>query len=328
MWVSIIIPIYKVADYIKDCLMSVLAQTYKEIEVVLVDDYTPDNSMQIATPIIELLKQKFEVQVLQHERNLGLSAARNTGVSAATGEYIYFLDSDDELTKDCIELLVNRAMEYPAANFVIGGVKVEGSNYRYPLNMPNYCTEKTEIIDGFATTRWYVMAVNKLIKLSFFTENNLWFVDGLLHEDELFSFHLAFSAQSMCCVNTNTYIYKVRNQGSITSQQKLVNFEHRLKINTLKFEWIRKNIPTATELPVWRIVLDSTYLYIMITAVSSRLSRVEKKRLAKKMISDYRTMKQYQSSESWTQKMKATFLCLPISILMLLLKIHFRMKPI
>lgn len=88
--VSIIIPIYNVQDYINDCLYSVYIQTYSEIEVILVNDCTPDNSMSIAHSNIEKLKKRFNVKIIDHKSNKGLSAARNSGVKEATGEWVYF----------------------------------------------------------------------------------------------------------------------------------------------------------------------------------------------------------------------------------------------
>ena len=96
--VSIIIPIYKVESYIERCITSVLRQTYRNLEVILVDDCTPDSSMEIAKAVInENQNCGMNFVFLKHDHNFGLSAARNTGINAATGDYLFFLDSDDEL---------------------------------------------------------------------------------------------------------------------------------------------------------------------------------------------------------------------------------------
>ncbi|WP_373278900.1 glycosyltransferase family 2 protein [Bacteroides faecichinchillae] len=88
--ISIIIPVYKVEDFIGSCLNSVCQQTYSEIEVILVDDCSPDRSMAVAEPFICELKKKFPVKVIRHEKNKGLSAARNTGVMNSLGDYLFF----------------------------------------------------------------------------------------------------------------------------------------------------------------------------------------------------------------------------------------------
>ena len=105
MKVSIVIPIYNVSAYIENCLESVRKQIYQDLEVILVDDCGTDNSMEIVQEYLEY-HNFVEVKIIHHTHNRGLSAARNTGLEAATGDYVYFLDSDDALMEDCIFILV------------------------------------------------------------------------------------------------------------------------------------------------------------------------------------------------------------------------------
>ena len=98
MKVSIIIPVYNVAKYIERCLLSVLNQTWPDLEVILVNDCTPDNSMEIVRRVVASHPRGAVVRCLEHEENRGLSAARNTGISASVGDYLYFLDSDDYIS--------------------------------------------------------------------------------------------------------------------------------------------------------------------------------------------------------------------------------------
>ena len=135
--VSIIIPIYNVEKYIVRCIDSVLNQTYRNIEVILVDDCTPDRSMDMAREYIEqsLLSEDLDFVYLKHDHNRGLSAARNTGMYAATGDYVYFLDSDDKITEDCIGVLT-KPLEQEIYDFVIGDYTMIGEyNYFQPLRV-------------------------------------------------------------------------------------------------------------------------------------------------------------------------------------------------
>ena len=102
--ISVIIPVYNVEKYIIRCLESVKQQSYKDYEVILVDDCGQDNSIGLAK---DYLEKNFPANshIITHDCNKGLSAARNTGILAATGEFIYFLDSDDAITNDCLSLL-------------------------------------------------------------------------------------------------------------------------------------------------------------------------------------------------------------------------------
>ena len=110
--VSIIIPVYKVEDYIERCLRSVINQTYSRLECILVDDCSPDNSVSIAKKV--LAEFTFNAKFIFHHQNEGLSVTRNTGIQHATGKYLYFLDSDDEITPDAIKRLVEISEKYQA----------------------------------------------------------------------------------------------------------------------------------------------------------------------------------------------------------------------
>ena len=101
--VSVIIPVYQVSDYVERCLLSVMNQTYQNIECIIVDDCSTDDSVAKCDRLISTYKGPIKFQILHHERNRGLSAARNTGTDAATGEYIFYLDSDDEITDETFD---------------------------------------------------------------------------------------------------------------------------------------------------------------------------------------------------------------------------------
>ena len=143
---SIIIPVYNVEKYLSECLDSVINQTLKEIEIICVDDCSPDNSLSILN---EYAKKDSRIKIIQHEKNQGLGAARNTGVNAANGEYIWFIDSDDFITKESCQLLYETAKDndvdilgFCAVNFVY-----ENNNFK-KLFTDNYYTDwpKNEVI--------------------------------------------------------------------------------------------------------------------------------------------------------------------------------------
>lgn len=223
--VSIIIPVYNVEPYISDCLHSVMAQTYTgELECIIVDDRGKDNSMAVAEREVSAYNGKVDFKIIHREQNGGLSAARNTGIRQATGDYLYFLDSDDEITPDCIALLAEKAASMQP-DFVIGGYRVTGTDKKIPsLHLPDGTFLKgEEIIKTYSHGKWYMMACGKLVNRKFLNDNSLFFKEGLLHEDELWSFQLACLAQSMAVMSRETYVYKVR-EGSI-----MVNANMELK---------------------------------------------------------------------------------------------------
>lgn len=242
MKITIIIPVYNVEPYIEDCLKSVASQTYKgDIECIIVNDCTPDNSCAVIDRFINKYDGAIEFKLLHHTVNRGLSAARNTGIDAATGDYIYFLDSDDEITPDCIELLA-APLEKEKYDFVIGDYKIIGHKKEIPplLLEDNKMYKGEYIKKTFFTSQWYVMAVNKLCNIEFARKEKLYFEEGLIHEDEIWSFQLACTAQSMYAVKKSTYIYKVR-ESSITDSKNKKQKAHALsRIVNLKYIWAKK----------------------------------------------------------------------------------------
>lgn len=114
--ISIIIPVYQVSDYVERCIRSVMSQTFMGIECIIVDDATEDDSIKKCQQLIEEYNENLEgkeriiFKILRHEKNRGLSAARNTGTKAAIGEYIFYLDSDDEITLDCMDKMMLMAV--------------------------------------------------------------------------------------------------------------------------------------------------------------------------------------------------------------------------
>lgn len=246
MKISIIIPIYNVAAYIERCLLSALNQTYQNIEIILVDDCGNDSSMAISQTIIDNHIRGEYVKVVTHAGNRGLSAARNTGIDEATGDYLYFLDSDDEISSDCIAILVKPALLY-RLDFVIANYRTIGTELGYPpLLLEEGCLHTNDqILSHYLKGDWYMMAWNKLINRKFVINNQLYFKEGLIHEDNLWSFILACKASTAYVLKNVTYNYYI-HKNSITQKPSIRNFESYIEVihsmvgfikkeNTLKF---------------------------------------------------------------------------------------------
>lgn len=214
--ISIVIPIYNVASYIVNCLDSVEKQTYKDLEIILVDDCGADESMTI---VEKYLKHHHfpNLKIVRHTHNRGLSAARNTGLKVATGDYVYFLDSDDTLDKNGISVLASPLKE-EFYDFVIGNYEIDGGDRKYPaLTLPiGALRSNREILHAYAEAKWYMMAWNKLCRRDFLLDNRLLFEEGLLHEDVIWSFKLACKAQSMYVITEPTYKYTIRPASIMT----------------------------------------------------------------------------------------------------------------
>lgn len=110
--VSILVPVYSVEKYIERCARSIFEQTYQNLDIVFVDDCTPDKSIEILRRVLDdYPERKAQTRIIRHEHNQGLAAARNTAVAAATGTFLTHVDSDDWLELDAVEELVKKQVE-------------------------------------------------------------------------------------------------------------------------------------------------------------------------------------------------------------------------
>ena len=217
--ISIIVPVYNVEPYITRCLQSVMHQTYAgPMECILVDDCGRDNSVVIAEKHISDYNGPISFSIYHHEHNRGLSAARNTGTDNATGDYIFYLDSDDELPIDAVEKLVGKVHEYPGIDMVQGRIVSIPDN---PFYDTTCFKEHSYVADNLWIRHAYyriddktipVNGCNKLLRTEFLKENALYFKEGYIHEDEHWMWFLVKELSSMAFVFTPTYIrYYVPN---------------------------------------------------------------------------------------------------------------------
>lgn len=227
--ISIIIPVYSVEPYISDCLQSVVRQNYQgPMECVVVDDCSPDRSIAIAENLIAGYGGPIEFKVLHHDHNRGLSAARNTGMDAARGDFFFFLDSDDWISDDCIEKLA-APLQDGDVDIVIGGfVNVGGPQIVLPKALDEGRYYEKGINKTFCNYGVCVIAVNKLYRMDFMRNFHLSFCEGRIHEDEILAFELCCIDKSFYVIKSDTYFYRIRENSIMTGSsdkfQKIANF--------------------------------------------------------------------------------------------------------
>ena len=231
MRVSIIVPVYNVSDYIERCVRSVMAQSYTDLECIIVDDCTPDDSIEKCERMIAEYNGPIEFKILHHERNRGLSAARNTGTDAATGEYIYYLDSDDEITPKCIEILEREVEKHPEVELVQGNLQSVPYKECYDLLLyktPRYVEDNNWIRYCFfcCESNFPVNAWNKLVKRSFLYKNGLFFKEGLIHEDELWTFFVVKKVQKVSVVGDVTCVHYTTDNSIMSTTNKERSARH------------------------------------------------------------------------------------------------------
>lgn len=220
--VSIVVPVYNVEDYIEDCFKSIAKQTYAgPMECLFIDDCGTDNSVQTLEGLIKAYDGPIEMRLLHHEKNKGLSGARNTGITNAKGDYLFFLDSDDQLYPNSISSFCDAAIKENLPDMVLGGYQVNIpehviNRYKYQYEVLD---NKSQIIREFLNGNLFCMAPNKLIRREFIVKNQLYFKEGIIHEDNLWSFQSYHLAQVVVTIPDVTYFYLVREDSIMTSGQ-------------------------------------------------------------------------------------------------------------
>lgn len=236
--ISIIIPVYNVKDYLDRCMKSVLEQTYSNIEVILIDDGSVDGSEYICDKYVELDTRI----VLIHKENGGLSDARNTGIGTAKGKYIFFLDSDDWISAECIELLYLN-LKNNNLDISVGGIAKSYNNgivKRYTEKGNKIYNSAEASFDIGTRLKICTMAWNKLYRIELFRD--CVYPANRINEDEFVTYKLILKANRIGYVDNITYFYYQRNISIMSSDKCYVKldaleaFDERIKIySNLKY---------------------------------------------------------------------------------------------
>ena len=255
--VSIIIPVYNVSEYIEHSIRSVIAQTFTDIECIIVDDGCTDDSITKCEQWIREYEGPIKFIILHHEQNRGVSAARNTGIRQATGKWLFFLDSDDEITPHCIETLLKVGEEDEATEMVHGST--QPNQWEKVLYDPR-CSQIPSSMKDSETIKYYffhkqkmrIGPSNKLLRRSFIMKYQLFFKEGIIFEDLLWTYYL-FNYASQIRVSTEiTYIYYIR-PGSICTGTDL---QTRAKYKGIVLYEVLSNLPQGIEGDVLKRYID------------------------------------------------------------------------
>lgn len=222
--VSIVVPIYNVEKYINECVDSIIGQTYTRLEIILVDDGSPDRSGAIC----DEYEARDSRVVVVHKKNGGLSDARNAGLERIHGEYVYFCDSDDTLKANAIELLYKRLSADAEADFVFFNAEAfaeKGLN----CNPGNYLRKKDYPISSGAEHAFKQLIRDEYIpcaylcffRSAFLLKYHLCFEKGMLGEDELFSYHVYLNAQKAIYMPDALYKRRIRSGSIMTSNANI-----------------------------------------------------------------------------------------------------------
>lgn len=262
--VSVIVPVYNVEHYIEDCLDSIIEQTYPQLEVIVVDDGSTDDSNQKIQPYITDTRVK-----LIEQENQGLSGARNSGLKAATGKYLLFVDSDDYIERTAIEMLVVQ-MENHHVDLIRFNGRAFLDNINTPIEQNTYNFShrleegKIYTIDSYdANRRTFVSPVYLyIIRREVLEKHHITFYEYILHEDELFTMQVFLAINSMMYQNKFYYHRRYRENSIMTDQNP-----KRLKKTLNSY---------------YRIYIELEKLY-----VNNKFTREQKKLIKRQMLSIY-----------------------------------------
>lgn len=218
--VSIIIPIYNVSPYISKCASSLFMQTYRDLEFIFVNDCTPDNSIEKLTNVInEFPDRKDQVRIINHNQNMGLASARNTGLSFANGTYIFHCDSDDWIEPSAISEMVSKIVS-DKAEIVYTDFYFSYAN-RDILSVQQKISNAEEFIKLMFKEEVHGAIWNKLYKKSLFSDNDINFPNGNdMWEDLYTNFYLFYFSNKISYLNSSFYHY---NQENISSLGREIN---------------------------------------------------------------------------------------------------------
>ena len=225
--ISVIIPVYNVEAYLNECLDSVLSQSYRNFEIILIDDGSTDSSGDICREY----EKKYPQISLYVRENSGLSASRNFGMEKAKGEYVYFLDSDDYITYDTFEKLISTAKKhncdmvfFDAESFADpkGSFNVK-QTYRRKYSYPE--GEGYNLLELLQEKGVFHPSVPLIFfRKDFLSENNLRFYPGILHEDMVFTYQAFCVAKSVAQCNRAFYLRRYRKSSIMTSRKNELHF--------------------------------------------------------------------------------------------------------
>ena len=244
MSISIIIPIYNAGDYIGACIDSIFSQECDEadLECILVNDCTPDNSMEITENKLNSYNGNIHFKVIHLDKNSGHCAARNAGIRVSKGDYLLFIDSDDALKPNVIKLFIE-AIKNNGGNNV--DVVMGNSFFNFHNLKMNFDKDTPFLIDNsdeaalrmLLSKKLIHTSWNKLVKRSVFTEQQLYFHEGIINEDILWSYLLFRKMKNIVIIPDVTYLYNERNPIGIsntTSQRTKDIIKSRITIlNTI-----------------------------------------------------------------------------------------------
>ena len=269
---SVIIPIYRVEAYIERCARSLMEQTMPDIEFIFVDDCSPDGSVEVLQRVIaDYPERQSQVHIIRHEQNRGLPAARNTGLSHATGDYIFHCDSDDYLERDALEQLYTKAVESDAdivySDWYLTFIPSLNGKERY-MRCPEYATVE-EALRGLLHGTMKYNVWNKLVRKSLYSliendnedgnQNGIRFPEGHGMGEDMTMILLFAKALRVAYLPKGTYHYVRQNENAFTAARSEASYAD-LRFNADRIIKTLQGKVFATDLDCFKLNVKFPFL--------------------------------------------------------------------
>ena len=278
--ISVIVPVYKVEKYLPDCMESLIHQTYQNLEIIMVDDCSPDHSGAICDRYAADDKR---IKVIHRTENRGLSGARNLALNQANGQYLFFIDSDDWIALDTIEALYENMKKYQADCCVGGCVTVieaeDGSlDFQKRIHTPTHCESahdamKRVLLSGSA-------AWNRLYRKEAFGQ--IRFPEGRINEDEPAVLRLYSCMDRIVFLDKDTYFYRKRKNSITTSAFSLQHLDC-VTNSRENLEFIKKADQELIPAAEFKYVKSMLWCYVNLKKIKTAQARMERQRLRREI---------------------------------------------
>lgn len=293
--ISVIVPVYNVEKYLKKCIDSIINQTYRNLEIILVDDGSPDNAGKICD---EYALKDHRIRVI-HKENGGLSDARNAGIDVVHGEYLSFVDSDDYLDEHMMEKLLAALISEDAEMSMCRFTYVDDDGHLLEKKNAELPPAKSEVLTGFEAIRrlnegsgQYSIACCKLYKRDLF--QGVRFPVGKRHEDEFVSHVLFMKCNRVACIGEALYYYVQRNDSIMGSARIALSIKYLDAVEALLNRAVFL-VPYGMLLEVgkayFNVVLKTSYFFTHFTPKTDQ-ERLRMKEIST-MIQKNRCLKKY-----------------------------------
>lgn len=304
--ISIIVPIYNVEQYLDKCITSIVNQTYKNLEIILVDDGSTDKCSNISD---KWALDDNRIKVI-HKENGGLSDARNTGLEIATGKYIGFVDSDDFISKYFVEILYKNLVNTQSDLIQCSHLTVDEDylgveeliNENLSIKIYNTKEALGLLIEE---ERINQVVWNKLYKKELLQE--IHFEYNKLNEDEFFTYQIFAKCKKISYVDLPLYYYLIRNQSIMRKQYSIKRLDG-LEAKFLRYEFLKENYYDLGSLAKKNLIFFIIYCYQMVLTINNKKEKKQAEKIIrgyfKEVINDHIAMELNFKEKVWIIMMK------------------------